>query len=227
MKSHLKRLITPKSWTLLKKQEKFVVRPRPGAHPVKVSMPINLLLKAAGYAATTSEVKKILNTKEVLVDGRRVKEHKFPVGLMDIITIKDTSNALRVVLDIKGRLKAVPVEKDEANLKLCRVKKKTMVKNGKIQLNLSDNRNILADRKDIKTGDTVLITVPFQEIKEHFPLEKGALICLIGGKNIGHRGVVESIDGRKLVYIEAKKKHESMKKYAFVVGKGKEAIKID
>jgi small subunit ribosomal protein S4e len=227
MKSHLKRLVTPKSWTLLKKQEKFVVRPRPGAHPARLSMPIALLLKRLGYAATTAEVKKILNTKEVLVDGRRVKEHKFPVGFMDIITIKDTNDALRIVLDKKGRLAVIPADKDEARFKLCRVRKKTAVKKGKIQLNLSDNKNILTDKTGIKAGDSVLITVPFQEIKEHFPLEKGASIYLFGGKNIGHKGVVESIEGRKLVYTEAKQKHESMKRYAFVVGKGKESIKLE
>jgi len=226
MKSHLKRLVTPKSWTLLKKKEKFVVRPRPGSHPAKDCMPITLLLKTLGYASTTSEVKKILNTKEVLVDGKRVKEHKFPVGLMDVLTIKDTNESFRVIFDKKGRLGVLPVEKDEQHLKLCRVKKKTALKKGKVQLNLSDNRNILTDKTSIKSGDSVLITVPFQEIKEHFPLEKGALIYLIGGRNIGHKGTVESIYGNKLVYTDAKKKHESLKIYAFVVGKNKEAIKL-
>ncbi len=227
MKSHLKRLVTPKSWTLLKKEEKFVVRPRPGAHPAKLSMPITLLLKNLGYAATTKEVKKILNTREVLVDGRRVKENKFPVGFMDVITIKETNDSLRIVLDKKGRLKVIPADKDEVQLKLCRVKKKTALKKGRIQVNLSDNKNILTDKKDMKVGDTVLITIPFQEIKQHLPLEKGALICLIGGKHIGHKGTVDSIEGNKLIYTTAKKKHESLKKYAFVIGKGKEAIKLD
>ncbi|MBW3001797.1 30S ribosomal protein S4e [Candidatus Woesearchaeota archaeon] len=227
MKSHLKRLVIPKSWTLLKKEEKFVVRPRPGAHPAKLSMPITLLFKSLGYASTTAEVKKILNTKEVLVDGKRVKEHKFPVGLMDVITIKDTNDALRIVLDKKGRLKVVPADKEETQLKLCRVKKKTALKKGKIQLNLSDNRNILTDKSAVKAGDSVLITVPFQEIKEHLPLENGAVIYLIGGKRIGHKGTVDSIEGNKLIYSEARKKHESLKKYAFVIGKGKEAIKLE
>ncbi|MBW3004734.1 30S ribosomal protein S4e [Candidatus Woesearchaeota archaeon] len=227
MKSHLKRLVTPKSWTLLKKEDTFVVRPRPGAHPAKLSMPITLLLKRLGYASTTAEVKKILNTKEVLVDGRRVKEHKFPVGLMDVITIKDTNDALRIVLDKKGRLKVIPADKDETTFKLCRVKKKTALKKGKIQLNLSDNRNILTDKTAVKAGDTVLITVPFQEIKEHLPLEKGALIYLIGGKHIGHKGIIDNIEGDKLIFTEAKKKYESLKRYAFVIGKGKEAIKLE
>ena len=227
MKSHLKRLVTPKSWTLFKKEEKYVVRPRPGAHPAKLSMPITLLLKNLGYASTTKEVKKILNTKEVLVDGRRVKENKRPVGFMDIITIKETNDALRIVLDKKGRLKVIPADKDEAQLKLCRIKKKTALKKGKIQVNFADNNNILTDKKDMKVGDTVLITVPFQEIKQHLPLEKGAMICLIGGKHIGHKGTVDSIEGTKLIYTAANKKHESLKKYAFVIGKEKEAIKLD
>ena len=226
MKSHLKRLFTPKSWTLLKKEQKFIVRPKPGTHPAKLSMPITLLLKKLGYAATTQEVKKILSTKEVLVDGRRVKEHKFPVGFMDVVTIKDTNDVFRILLDEKGRLKIIPVDKEEALLKLCRIKKKTALKNRKIQLNLSDNRNILVDKDACKVGDSVLITVPFQEIRQHLPLEKGALIYLIGGKHSGHKGTVDAIEKNKLVYTSARKKYESLVKYAFVVGKGKESIKL-
>ena len=226
MKSHLKRLIVPKSWKLLKKEEKFVIRPRPGAHPAKLSMPISLLLKNLSYASTTKEVKKILSTKEVLVDGKRVKEHKIPVGFMDIITIKDTNDVLRIVLDEKGRLRIIPAEKDEALLKLSRIKGKKVLSKGKIQLNLSDNKNILIDKGDYKVGDSVLITVPFQEIKQHIKLEKGALIYLIGGKHIGNKGTVDDIEGNKLIYTSAKKKYESLKKYAFVIGKGKESIKL-
>lgn len=227
MKSHIKRLIAPKSWTLLRKEEKFVVRPKPGAHPAKLSMPVALLLKSLGYASTTKEAKKILNTREVLVDGRRVKEHKFPVGLMDVIAIKETGDNYRVLLDKKAVLKAVPVDKEEAGLKLCRIKNKTAVKKGRIQLNLDDNKNILVDKDIYKAGDSVLITVPFQEIKQHFKLEKGAMVYLIGGKHSGQKGILDSIEGRKMIYTAGRKKAESLKKYAFVVGKGKEAVKLE
>ena len=226
MKSHLKRLVTPKSWTLLKKEEKFVVRPRPGAHPAKLSMPISLLLKTLGHASTTKEAKKILNTREVLVNGKRVKEHKFPVGFMDVITIKDTKDMLRIILDKKGRLKIIPTDEEESKLKLCRIKNKTVLKKGKIQLNLSDNRNILVEKDTFKAGDGVLITIPFQEIKKHFKLEKGAAVYLIGGKHSGMKGVIENIEGTKMIFTSARSKYESLKKYAFVIGKEKESIKL-
>lgn len=226
MKSHIKRLVAPKSWILLRKEQKFVVRPRPGAHPVNLCTPIVLLLKKLGYASTTQEIKKILNTKELLVDGKRVKEYKFPVGFMDIITIKDTGDIFRVLLDGKGRLKAVPIDKEESALKICRIKKKTLLKGKKLQLNLSDNRNILVDNNEYTVGDSVLITVPFQEIKQRIPFEKGAAICLIGGKHSGHIGVVTDIEGNNFSYISANKNYKSLKKYAFVVGKGKELIKL-
>ena len=226
MKSHLKRLVTPKSWTLLKKANTFVVRPRPGAHPAALSMPVSLLLKNMGYASTTKEAKKILNTREILVDGRRVKEHKFPIGFMDVITIKDTKDAFRIILDKKGKLKIIPADESETSLKLSRIKGKTILKKGKIQLNLFDNRNILVDKDNYSVGDSLLITIPFQEIKQHFKLEKGATILLIGGKNKGHKGTVEDITDTKLIYTENKKKHESLKKYAFVIGQDKEAVKL-
>lgn len=226
MRSHIKRLVVPKSWTLLKKERKFVVRPRPGAHPAKLSMPISLLLKKKAYASTTSEVKKILNTKEILVDGRRVKEYKFPVGLMDVVTIKETGDILRIVLDEKGRLAMIATDKEDAGLKISKIKDKKVLKKGKMQLNLSDNRNILVEKGDYHVGDSLLITLPFQEIKQHFKLEPGALIYLIGGKHIGSKGIVESIDKDKLAYTYANKTCLSLKKYAFVIGKGKEAVKL-
>jgi len=226
MRSHLKRLVTPKSWKLLKKKNTFVVRPKPGAHPAKLSMPISLLLKNIGYAKTTKEAKKILNNKTVLVDGNRVKEHKFPVGLMDVITFKDTKESFRIVLDKKGKLKIIPVDEKEATLKISRIKGKKVLSKGRVQLNLADNKNILVDKDVYKVGDSVLITVPFQEIKQHFKLEKGAAVYLIGGKNKGSKGKIESIEGSKFIYTEGKTKHESLKKYAFVIGKDQEAIKL-
>jgi len=226
MKLHLKRYLVPKAWRILKKKQKFVIRPNPGGHRMEMSLPLNLALKQINAAKTTREVKKALNTQEVLVDGRRVKEHKLPVGLMDIITIKATGNNYRVTLDDLGYLKLIPIKDAEASTKLCRISSKTAVKKGKIQLGTLDGRSLLVDKNEHKVGDSILIELPSQKIKKALPFETGTTVMLLGSKNRGEVGTVTSIEGNNIKYETKQGVKETLKKCAFVVGKGKEEITI-
>ncbi len=228
VKKHLKRFATPTTWNIKRKGIKFVTRPSPGAHPLGLSMSINVVLKdMLKCAKTTKEVKKLLYSNEVLVDGRRVKDHRFPVGLMDSISITLSKEFSRIVFDGKGRLSAVSIDAKEAGLKLCRVIGKTLLKGGKTQLNLSDSRNIIVEKDSHKVGGSVLLEVPSQKIVEEFNLEKGASILLISGKHIAEVGVVENAQGKNIIFKNEKgEAATTLKKYAFVVGKGKPAIKV-
>ena len=69
--------------------------------------------------------------------------------------------------------------------------------------------------------------MPSQKIKEHFKFEKRAAIFLMGGKHIGVIGVVENIDGEKLIFKNEKNDVlETRKEHAFVIGKEKPIIKV-
>jgi len=46
------------------------------------------------------------------------RDPKFPLGLMDIITVTKTKNNYRVLYDVKGRFKLVKISKDEAKVSL-------------------------------------------------------------------------------------------------------------
>ena len=226
MKCHLKRYTIPKTWRLLKKEQKFIVRPLPGPHTYELSLPLNLVLKQLNIAATTREVKTALNTKEVLVDGRRVKEHKLPVGLMDTVSIKAIGESYRLVLDKLGYLKLIPIKQEEANLKLSRINKKTVVKKARLQLGTTDGRSLLVDKNEYNIGDSILIEVPSQKIKKTLPLTAGMIVLLVGGKNRGEFGVIKEVQGSKIKYETKKGVKETLKEYAFVVGKGKEEITL-
>ena len=70
IKRHFKRLAKPKSWNILKKQGKFIIRPKPGAHSFENGLAITLVLRdLLKYAQTTKEAKKILINKIVMIDG--------------------------------------------------------------------------------------------------------------------------------------------------------------
>jgi len=49
---------------------------------------------------------------------------------------------------------------------------------------------------------------------------------LIGGTHIGENGIIKDIKGKKLVYKRNKEEFETLKKYAFVIGKEKPVIKL-
>lgn len=226
MSRHLKRLNAPKSWFIQRRTTKYIAKPLPGAHLLSESMPIALVLKQLGHAQTTAEAKKILNQHQVLVDGRRIKDPKSPVGILDSIALPTSKEYYRVVFDAKGRLQLVPIPHAESQSKLCKVINKTTVKGAKLQLNLNDGRNILADKSAANTGDTLVLQVPDQKIVQRLPLEKGALIYLLGGKHIGTLGVMDKIEDGEILFMANGQSIATAKRYALVVGKDKPVLTL-
>ncbi len=228
VKRHLKRLVAPKSWKIKRKGITFVTRPRPGMHSKKNSISLNLVLRdMLGYAKTTRDVKVILSKGGVLVDGKQRKDHRFAVGVMDLIEIAKTKECFRVLLNKKGNISLVKIKPDETKMKLCKIVGKAVIKKGKIQLNLNDGKNIIIDKNNYKTGDTLVVEVPEQKIKEHLKFEKGSFVYLSGGKHKGESGVIDEIkDSIIRVKPESGEIFETSKKLAFVIGKEKPIITL-
>lgn len=228
VKNHLKRLAVPKSWPIKRKGATFIVKPNPGAHPSKLGMPLGIFIRdILGYAKTMREIKKILQKMNILVDGVIRREHRFIVGLMDVIGIPELKKYYRVILDKKGKISLIEIEKEDGSIKPCRIIGKSKVK-GKTQLNLFDGRNILSDKDDYKVNDTVIISLPSQEIKKHIKFDKNILVFLVGGKHVGEIGLVEDILADKIRYKSKKGDvFETLKGYAFAIGKEKPEIKIE
>ena len=66
-KGHLKQIVSPKTWILSRKQDKFIIKPSPGPHPIKFSIPLGFLLKMQGFGMTAREIKKIINVRVIIV----------------------------------------------------------------------------------------------------------------------------------------------------------------
>ena len=238
-KRHLKRLSAPVRWELPRKTHKFTVRPLPGAHPMSESLPLLLIVRdILKYADNRKEAKKIIKMGKVLVDGRVRKEEKLPVGFMDVVSLPDANENYRVLFDRKGRVKLYPTENPD--VKLCKIKNKTVVKGGHIQLNLHDGRNVLVKVSDptkaeedvYKTGDTIVLSVPNQEIKGHIPFEVGKLAYITGGKHVGEIAKIVDIEKKPLhktvVTLETQdgEKFKTVKDYVFVIGDEEPVIKL-
>ncbi len=228
MSSHLKRLASPRSWPVLRKTTTFVTKPNPGTHSLEECIPLNVLVKdVLGLADSTREVKKLLKLNNVFVDGVRRMDIKFPVGIMDTVTIRETGKHYRVIVNKKGKIALTEISKDESDIKPCKIVNKSLMK-GKIQLNLSDGRNILVEKDGYKTGDTLILKLPEQAIEEHIKIGKDVVVFLTKGKHIGETGVVTDISGRRTKYKTDKGDVvETSTDYVLVIGKDKPAIKVD
>jgi len=186
MKKHLKRLPAPRSWSIPRKTDFWIVRPSPGPHPIGESVPLGSILRdMLKVCDSAREARHILNNRGVLVDGRVVTEPKFPVGLMDVLSLHETKAHYRMLVDTRGRMTLVGIEDGEAKWKLCRVEDKTTVRGGKTQLNLHDGRNVVLAKDAYKTGSTLKIDVPGQKVVGHFELAKGAPVLVTAGQHVG------------------------------------------
>lgn len=223
---HVARLSSPKNWKIPKKSTKWIVRPSPGPHPLNRCLPISIIIRdKLGYAETMKEVKKILNNGDVFVNHKVVRNLKYPVGIMDAINIKKFDESYLLLINEKGYLSLSKVKHGSDNARPLKIKNKTHIKSGKVQLNFYDGTNmVLPDRKQDKysVGDSLLIDMKQKKIIRHLRLEKGAHVYLTAGKHVGKVGVVEDMKKNQLfedtiIVKIGNESIETLKSYAFVI----------
>ena len=231
--SHLKRLRAPSFWKVKKKQTTWVVKPRAGPHKAEESIPLLILAREIlELAETAKDAKKIIKNGEIWIDGKPIKDHKFPIGLFDVIKIPKLNKFYRVLPTKKG-LEVFEIDEKDAKVKICRIDGKTTVKKGKMQLNLHDGKNILVDDpKTYKTGDSLLLEIPTLKILDHIPLKPGNLGIVGKGKNCGRLGIVKDIivtrtkEPTKVICESQGEEIEVLKEHFFVIGRKQPLIKV-
>ncbi|WP_324735446.1 30S ribosomal protein S4e [Thermococcus sp. SY098] len=241
-KRHLKRLAAPTQWYIERKAYKWAVRPRPGPHNMRTSIPLLYIVRDyLGYAKTAREARKILNEGKILVDGKARKDYKFPVGIMDVVSIPETGEHYRVLPNRIGKLILHPISEEEAKIKPLRITRKVMVKGGNLQIGFHDGTNYLVKLSSLtdevkdrfKTSYTVFMKMPEREIVEILPFEIGAYVFVTQGKNVARIGKIVEVrhfpaGWPDVVTIEDQEGElfDTLKEYAFVIGKDKPGISL-
>lgn len=241
-KKHLKALAAPRFWPILRKEYKWAVKPSPGPHPINRSIPLLIIVRdILKYAKTGREARKLIAEGHFKVDGRIRRSYKYPVGLMDVLEVVDTGEAYRMVPVPVKVMSLLPIDKEEAKFKLCRIENKTTVKGGHVQLNLHDGRNHVIRVSDptnpvedvYDTLGTVKLSIPKQEIHDYIPLKEGVIAIIAGGRNVGRVGRIVSIKRgmrrfRSIVTLEDKNgnKFQTSLDYVFPIGVEKPLIKL-
>ena len=222
--SHMKRIASPRYVPVARKGAVWLTKPAPGPHSLGNSIALGVVLRdIIGVADSTKEVKKVLTEGNVLVDGRVVKDRKFPVGLMDVISIPKLKKNYWVGVDRKGRFKLIEVEGERQRFKLCRVEGKSSISGGTFQIALHDGRTVIGEKK-LKLGDTVKLTVPEQKIVAVMKLEPNASCIITSGKHAGELATIDELYHKKGARRAEAKLHSdsesfiTVRDYLFVVG---------
>jgi small subunit ribosomal protein S4e len=239
MGDHQKRLTAPEPWGIRKKEYKFITKTAPGPHS-KQALPLAVWLRdQMGVARNMKEVKKILNDKQVILNGQICKDPRRGIGLFDIISMPGVGKFYLILRDHRGKIVAKEIPAEQAQSRLCKVKGKTTVAGGRIQLNLRYGANLLVEDNSVKPGDSVVVTLgnpgdpslPRFRVVDHYPFALGSYAMVIGGKHRGKIGKIVGIEKRPgsistQVILEGEREKvlfDTVERYAFVVGKTREA----
>ena len=230
MSQHLKRMNAPRAMRVPRKSHYWVAKPRPGAHPLRRSVALGVLLRDHLHIAETArEAGAILAGREVHVDGRPVTDGKFAVGLMDVVAIEKTGDFFRILLDGHGRLTAIRISKDEARWKLVRVENSRTLPGGLRQYNLHDGRNVQTTKAHYKPGDTLQIEVPSQKVMSTFEFKEGASALIISGTHTGQLAKVASLEvvrSSRPNIVKFDAGISTVKPNVFVVGRDRPEIQV-
>jgi len=247
IKKHLKRLVAPKSWMLSKMGGIFAPKPSAGPHKLRESIPVIVLLRnRLKYALTRREAQIVVMNRLVKVDQKVRTDMNFPTGFMDVVSIDKTDENFRILYDVKGRFQMVKIKEDEAQYKLCRVRKITwgdkistgrnpfhQGRSGSVPYIVThDGRTIRYPDPLIKVNDTVKVDLNTGKVVEFYKFELGALVMVTGGNSRGRVGMVTRRDRHPgsfdIVYLKDKKGNSFATRLpnVFVIGKKNSAVKL-
>lgn len=236
--AHLKRYAAPDSWHVSKKTTTYVVKTAPGPHNAG-AMPVAVWLRDhMSLAMTMREVRQILNSGSVIINGKACKDPRRGIGVFDIVSVPAIGKQYRILIDKRGRYRSIEISPDDAKTRLAKIRNKTVISGGRVQLNLVFGANVIADNS-YKPKDSVVLNLSeadgkkrFQ-ILDHFPYAVGNMAMVIGGRHSGSVGrIVEirkeagAVPNRVTLEDPAtKEKFDTIEEYVFMVGKAESAMK--
>jgi small subunit ribosomal protein S4e len=230
--SHLKRLSAPEFWPTSTRGYTWTFSPSPGPHKKDECIPLAIIVRdILKLAETGKEAKRIIKAREILVDGKVRTDPRYPVGILDVVTIPKLEKSYRVI-PFKRGLKLIEIDKEEANKKVLKIVGKRSVKGNKFQLNMNDGKNILVNENKFKTNASLLVELPNLKILDYAEMDINNTVLITSGQNSGKIGrIIEVLEGKfnvkpKIVCEIENKKTEVLKEHAIVIGKEEPWIKV-
>eukprot|EP00736_Rhodelphis_marinus_P012701 Rmarinus@m.4809 len=224
---HMRRLAAPKHWMLDKLSGVWAPKPSPGPHKQRECLPLLVMLRnRLKYALNRTEVKHILMSRSVKVDGKVRTDVTYPAGFMDVITIDKSREHFRLLWTVKGKYAVHRITPEEAKYKLCRVRHVRVGARGVPFLVTHDGRTIRYPDPDVKVNDTIKVNIETGKIEDFVGFDHGNVCMATAGHNIGRVGVIISREKHpgsfEIVHVKDAAGHtfNTRAENLFVIGKG-------
>lgn len=184
------------------------------------------------YALSGQECLKICKDRNanIKVDNRIRRDHKFPLGFMDVCSVVKTGEHFRILYDVKGRFQPHRVDAKEAAFKLCKVTKKSIGKNKIPYIVTNDGRTIRFPHPDIKKNDSVKLNLETGEVDCLIKFANGASVFVSGGNNIGRVGILQHVEHHpgsyEIAHVKDARGHHFATRLSniFVIGQGNKPL---
>jgi len=186
----MKRLAASKYLKINRKASKFVTKPNPGRHSSEESIALITFVKEKLTNMPAREAKKVLADGSIMVNGKVIREPKYPIGFGDTIYVKPEEAHYRITAGKYGALSFEKIGEEEAKKTTLKVVGKYTVKKGKIMLRLNNGLIINGDN-DIKVNDSVVLSDG--KILKVLKLEEGAKCLVYKGIHAPEIGTITRI----------------------------------
>jgi small subunit ribosomal protein S4e len=89
------------------RSKKYTIVLNPGKYSkeYRINIPLGLLLRQQRIKEVLPQIKKILNERKILINGKIVTDRKYPVSVLDIVTIENVN--YRLILSKRYKLEKV------------------------------------------------------------------------------------------------------------------------
>lgn len=200
----MKSLNSPAYYAISKKHNKYTTKQTCGKHSKERSIPLLLFIRdKLNLSDRKVEIIKIIKQGFIRVNGKIIKDYRFPIGLNDIINIDKLNKSYKVSIDTKSHFAFEEIKGNETLSRICKVIRKYKVKNDIIMIGLHDGTNIKGS-KDINVNDSVIITND-KKISKVLALKKNAKCFIISGVHVGNIGTlneIKNLENKKQVIIK-------------------------
>ncbi len=210
---HIKSMNAPDYYGIPKKENKYVIKPAAGRHNASTSIALLLGIKKIGKAKTSREALKVIKGGLITVNGRVIKDVKYPIGFGDVIGTADGKLAKYASINRQAQIVFENIEGKDRQLRY-KVINKYKSSNGAIMARLHDGRTLkLESAKDAKIGDSIELSKEGKIIKV-LHVGKGAECFVIDGVHVGETGrITEITPGTMHISASAQIEQESGTKF--------------
>ena len=172
-------------WSVPRKGTRFMTV---SSHNQEKAIPVLVVLRdILKLGKTKKEIKRIILLEKIKINGKLIKDEKFPLSLFDILGIGEKDYKITI------KNKRFSLEETKSHEKISKVIGKKILPGNKVQINLNDGRNFISKEK-INVGDSIMFNVKENKISKIIPLKEGSEIIVISGSHIGETGKIEKIN---------------------------------